>query len=79
MAPHAGACGFSPVQRSGVRSRVAPGAAQLRSLSLAIDFMDAFGDIVYNFYGATETGWATIASPADLRAAPGTAGRPPWR
>ncbi len=39
--------------------------------------MDAFGDVVFNFYGSTETGWATIATPADLRAAPGTAGRPP--
>jgi acyl-coenzyme A synthetase/AMP-(fatty) acid ligase len=40
--------------------------------------MDTFTDSVYNFYGATEVGWATIASPEDLRAAPGTAGRPPW-
>ena len=46
---------------------------------LANHFMDTFTDSVYNFYGATETGWVTIASPADLRAAPGTAGRPPWR
>ena len=45
---------------------------------LATEFMDTFTDSVYNFYGATEVGWATIASPADLRAAPGTAGRPPW-
>ncbi len=42
---------------------------------LAIAFMDAFGDIVWNFYGATETGLVTLASPADLRAAPGTIGR----
>jgi acyl-CoA synthetase (AMP-forming)/AMP-acid ligase II len=39
--------------------------------------MDAFGDIVYNLYGSTEVAWATIADPADLRAAPGTAGRVP--
>ncbi|HPU13130.1 MAG TPA: AMP-binding protein [Aeromicrobium sp.] len=45
---------------------------------LATHFMDTFTDSVYNFYGATETGWATIANPADLRAAPGTAGRVPW-
>ncbi|MDW5594916.1 AMP-binding protein [Conexibacter stalactiti] len=44
---------------------------------LATRAMDAFGDVVYNFYGSTETGWATIATPADLRAAPGTAGTPP--
>ena len=29
---------------------------------------------VYNLYGSTEVAWATIATPADLRAAPGTAG-----
>ena len=46
---------------------------------LAIRYMDLFTDSVYNFYGATETGWVTIASPDDMRAAPGTAGRPPFR
>jgi fatty-acyl-CoA synthase len=39
--------------------------------------MDLFGDNVYNLYGSTEVAWASIATPADLRAAPGTAGRPP--
>ena len=39
--------------------------------------MDAFGDTLYNTYGSTECAWATIAQPADLRKAPGTAGRPP--
>jgi len=37
--------------------------------------MDHFGDILYNFYGATETGLVTLGKPADLRAAPGTIGR----
>ncbi|PXX57443.1 acyl-CoA synthetase (AMP-forming)/AMP-acid ligase II [Nocardia tenerifensis] len=40
-------------------------------------FMDTFGDVLYNVYGSTEVSWATIADPADLRAAPATAGRPP--
>jgi len=44
---------------------------------LATRAMDAFGDVVYNLYGSTEVAWATIATPEDLRAAPGTAGRPP--
>ena len=44
---------------------------------LATRFMDRFGDVVYNLYGSTEVAWATIATPADLRAAPGTAGKPP--
>jgi fatty-acyl-CoA synthase len=44
---------------------------------LAQRVMDTFGDHLYNLYGSTEVSWATIASPEDLRAAPGTAGRPP--
>ncbi len=39
--------------------------------------MDAFGDNLYNLYGSTEVAWATIATPEDMRAAPGTAGKPP--
>jgi acyl-CoA synthetase (AMP-forming)/AMP-acid ligase II len=44
---------------------------------LATRVMDTFGDVLYNLYGSTEVAWATIATPEDLRAAPGTAGRPP--
>jgi acyl-CoA synthetase (AMP-forming)/AMP-acid ligase II len=44
---------------------------------LAIRWMDAFGDNLYNLYGSTEVAWASIATPEDMRAAPGTAGRPP--
>jgi acyl-CoA synthetase (AMP-forming)/AMP-acid ligase II len=44
---------------------------------LARSFMDEFGPVLYNLYGSTEMSWATIATPADLLAAPGTAGRPP--
>jgi acyl-CoA synthetase (AMP-forming)/AMP-acid ligase II len=44
---------------------------------LATRAMDVFGDVLYNLYGSTEVAWATIATPEDLRAAPGTAGRPP--
>ncbi len=39
-------------------------------------FMDRFGDVVYNNYNATEAGMIATATPADLRAAPDTAGRP---
>ncbi|MGH3102265.1 MAG: AMP-binding protein, partial [Thermoleophilia bacterium] len=45
--------------------------------ALSDRWMDVFGDNVYNLYGSTEVAWASIATPADLRAAPGTAGRPP--
>lgn len=41
-----------------------------------IAFMDRFGDTVYNSYNATEAGQISVASPADLRHAPDTAGRP---
>jgi acyl-CoA synthetase (AMP-forming)/AMP-acid ligase II len=44
---------------------------------LATAWMDRFGDNAYNLYGSTEVAYATVATPADLRAAPGTAGRPP--
>jgi fatty-acyl-CoA synthase len=40
-------------------------------------WMDLFGENVYNLYGSTEVAWASIATPEDLRAAPGTAGKPP--
>jgi acyl-CoA synthetase (AMP-forming)/AMP-acid ligase II len=54
-----------------VLSGGAPLAARLAS-----DFMDAFGDIVFNLYGSSEVGFAAMANPADLRAAPGTVGYP---
>jgi acyl-CoA synthetase (AMP-forming)/AMP-acid ligase II len=44
---------------------------------LATNWMDQFGDNLYNLYGSTEVAWATVATPEDMRAAPGTAGRPP--
>ena len=44
--------------------------------SLATRWMDRFGDNLYNLYGSTEVAGATVATPADMRAAPGTAGRP---
>jgi acyl-CoA synthetase (AMP-forming)/AMP-acid ligase II/carbon monoxide dehydrogenase subunit G len=44
---------------------------------MATRWMDAFGDTLYNLYGSTEVAWASIATPADMRAAPGTAGKPP--
>jgi acyl-CoA synthetase (AMP-forming)/AMP-acid ligase II len=44
---------------------------------LAIAWMDRFGDNIYNLYGSTEVAYATVATPEELRAAPGTAGRAP--
>ena len=50
-------------------SQVSPGLSQR--------VMDTFGDVLYNLYGSTEVAWAAIATPQDMRAAPGTVGRPP--
>jgi acyl-CoA synthetase (AMP-forming)/AMP-acid ligase II/NAD(P)-dependent dehydrogenase (short-subunit alcohol dehydrogenase family) len=51
------------------------GAAPLAP-ELAAAVMDHFGDILYNGYASTESGSGTFATPHDLRAAPGTVGKP---
>jgi len=38
-------------------------------------FMDKFGPILWNFYGATETGLVTLAGPHDHVSRPGTVGK----
>jgi len=58
---------------SSLRIVVSGGSAL--SADLANRCMDRFGEIVYNVYGSTEAALATIATPRDLRVAPGTAGR----
>jgi fatty-acyl-CoA synthase len=45
-------------------------------VEVARRFSEAFGDVVYNMYGSTEVAYATVATPVDLREAPGTVGRP---
>ena len=57
--------------------RVIAASGSALPVELAVTLMDRFGDVLYNLYGSTEVAWATIATPEDLRAAPGTAGRPP--
>ena len=57
--------------------RLVPLSGSAIPTGLAEAFMDQFGEVVYNLYGSTEVGSATVAAPRDLRAAPGTAGRPP--
>lgn len=44
---------------------------------LAGRFMDVYGDVLYNLYGSTEAATISIATPSEIRRAPGTAGRPP--
>ncbi len=38
-------------------------------------FMDRFGEVLWNFYGSTETGMVTLAGPGDHVTYPGTIGR----
>ncbi len=45
--------------------------------TLALSWMDHFGDHLYNIYGSTEVAYASVATPEDLREAPSSAGRPP--
>ncbi|HEX6026514.1 MAG TPA: acyl-CoA synthetase [Solirubrobacter sp.] len=61
---------LSKVRAVPVSGSALPGALSDR-------WMDHFGENLYNLYGSTEVAWATIATPRDLREAPGTAGRPP--
>ncbi|MDO9497372.1 MAG: AMP-binding protein [Nocardioides sp.] len=60
-------------------SRIKVVAASGSSLpgDLALKWMDQFGDNLYNIYGSTEVAYASIATPADLREAPTSAGKPP--
>ncbi|MGN6781224.1 MAG: AMP-binding protein [Marmoricola sp.] len=66
-------------ERSGDYSclRVVAASGSALPGDLATEWMDTFGENLYNTYGSTEVAWATIATPADMRAAPGTAGTTP--
>src|SRR3954465_5537274 len=61
---------LSKVKAVPVSGSALPGAVSDR-------WMDHFGENLYNLYGSTEVAWASIATPKDLREAPGTAGKPP--
>ena len=53
----------------------AASGSRMRS-DVVCKFMDEFGPVIYNNYNATEAGMIATATPADLRAAPDSAGRP---
>src|SRR3954465_13039471 len=61
---------LSKVRAVPVSGSALPGAISDR-------WMDHFGENLYNLYGSNEGAWATIATPRGLRAARGTAGKPP--
>ncbi len=62
---------------SALRTVVATGSAMPGAKVTA--FLDRFGPVLYMLYGSTEVSWASIATPAELRADPGTAGPGPRR
>jgi acyl-CoA synthetase (AMP-forming)/AMP-acid ligase II len=61
---------------SGRSLRFATASGSRMRPDVVIRFMDQFGDVIYNNYNATEAGMIATATPADLRAAPDTAGKP---
>ena len=56
--------------------RVAVCAGSQLPVALSLAARKAFGEVVYNLYGSTEVSVATLATPEDLRMAPGSVGRP---
>jgi fatty-acyl-CoA synthase len=61
---------------SGRSLRFAAASGSRLRPDVVVKFTDRFGDVIYNNYNATEAGMIATATPADLRAAPDTAGRP---
>jgi acyl-CoA synthetase (AMP-forming)/AMP-acid ligase II len=59
---------------SGASLRFANASGSRMRPDVVTAFMDQFGDVIYNNYNATEAGMIATATPADLRAAPDTAG-----
>ncbi|GAA0524431.1 fatty-acyl-CoA synthase [Saccharopolyspora subtropica] len=57
--------------------RIVASSGSALPADLATRFQRAFGPVLHNLYGSTEVSWVSIATPQDLRAAPGTVGRPP--
>jgi len=61
---------------SGRSLRFAAASGSRMRPDVVTKFMDQFGDVIYNNYNATEAGMIATATPADLRVAPDTAGKP---
>ena len=66
---------LAPYDLAGVKVVASSGSALPGDL--AVEWMDHFGDNLYNIYGSTEVAYASIATPQDLREAPSAAGKPP--
>lgn len=70
--------GDDEIRRRQIRGhlRILFSAGSQLPAEVALKAMDLFGDVVYNLYGSTEVSVATLATPADLRAAPTSVGKP---
>jgi acyl-CoA synthetase (AMP-forming)/AMP-acid ligase II len=66
-----------PSERARRALRVVATSGSAFPSGFATRFMDVYGDVLYNLYGSTEASWVCIATPADLRRHPDTAGTPP--
>ncbi len=66
-----------PMRGSLPRLQVVATSGSAYPRGLATRFMDEYGEVLYNLYGSTEVSWVCIATPADLRRDPDTAGTPP--
>ena len=69
--------GEPPIRGGRRRLRVVATSGSTYPSGFATRFMDAWGEVLYNLYGSTEASWISIATPADLRRHPDTAGTPP--
>jgi fatty-acyl-CoA synthase len=72
------ALGEAEIRKRDIRSylRVIFSAGSQLPAEVALEAMDLFGDVVYNLYGSTEVSVATLATPADIHAAPTSVGKP---
>jgi fatty-acyl-CoA synthase len=57
--------------------RIVASSGSALPAGLAQRTLEVFGPVLYNLYGSTEVAYAAVATPEDLRADPGTAGRAP--
>jgi acyl-CoA synthetase (AMP-forming)/AMP-acid ligase II len=66
------------VERAGGKAEVSAvvSGASLLHPAVADRLTASYGPVLFNLYGSSEEGWSTLATPADLAAAPGTIGRP---
>lgn len=67
----------APTEQIRTSLRILFSAGEALPIDVGNRIVDQFGPVIYNYYGCTETGTATIATPEDWLAAPGTVGKPP--